>query len=37
MLVNTKPVTPDDWNNGALNASNASLLGALVMHAYAGT
>ncbi|KIK92128.1 hypothetical protein PAXRUDRAFT_147984 [Paxillus rubicundulus Ve08.2h10] len=35
MLVNTKPLTPADWDNGALNASNASLLGALIMHAYA--
>ncbi|KAF8839121.1 hypothetical protein BDN67DRAFT_970642 [Paxillus ammoniavirescens] len=35
MLVNTKPLTQDDLNNGALNASNASLLGALIMHAYA--
>ncbi|KIJ15540.1 hypothetical protein PAXINDRAFT_11658 [Paxillus involutus ATCC 200175] len=35
MLVNTKPQTSDDRNNGALNASNASLLGALIMHVYA--
>lgn len=36
MLVNTKP-TADDWENNALKASNASLLGALIVHVYAGT
>ena len=36
MLVNTKP-TSDDWENRALQASNASLLGALIVHVYAGT
>ena len=36
MLVNTKPLTPEDQGNNTLKASNASLLGALVMHVYAG-
>lgn len=38
MLVNTKPATGSkEWGNGALKASNASLLGALIVHVYAGT
>ena len=37
MLVNTKPANPNDWGSGALKASNASLLGALIVHVYAGT
>ena len=36
MLVNTKPLTIDDQANNTLKASNASLLGALIMHVYAG-
>ncbi|KAI6046436.1 hypothetical protein EDC04DRAFT_2630926 [Pisolithus marmoratus] len=35
MLVNTRPVTSDDQLNSVLKASNASLLGALIMHVYA--
>ncbi|KAG6332349.1 hypothetical protein ID866_6740 [Astraeus odoratus] len=35
MLVNTKPLTTDDQENNILKASNASLLGALIMHVYA--
>ncbi|KAF8554935.1 hypothetical protein OG21DRAFT_1484297 [Imleria badia] len=36
MLVNTKPVQgSNDWGNNALKASNASLLGALIVHVYA--
>ncbi|KAF9228444.1 hypothetical protein BS17DRAFT_339001 [Gyrodon lividus] len=35
MLVNTKPLSQEDLANSTLNASNASLLGALIMHAYA--
>ncbi|KAL4071278.1 hypothetical protein V8B97DRAFT_2007252 [Scleroderma yunnanense] len=35
MLVNTKPLTTTDQQNNTLKASNASLLGALVMHVYA--
>ncbi|KAG8221269.1 hypothetical protein J3R82DRAFT_1434 [Butyriboletus roseoflavus] len=35
MLVNTKPVIGLDWNNNVLKASNASLLGALILHVYA--
>ncbi|KIM63997.1 hypothetical protein SCLCIDRAFT_1213813 [Scleroderma citrinum Foug A] len=35
MLVNTKPLTIDDQANNTLKASNASLLGALIMHVYA--
>ncbi|KAN0081326.1 hypothetical protein V8E55_008950 [Tylopilus felleus] len=36
MLVNTKPATGSkEWGNGALKASNASLLGALIVHVYA--
>lgn len=35
MLVNTRPVSSDDQGNGLLKASNASLLGALIMHVYA--
>jgi len=37
MLVNTKPLVSDDWENNVLKASNASLLGALILHVYAGT
>ena len=36
MLVNTKP-SSGDWENNVLKASNASLLGALIVHVYAGT
>lgn len=35
MLVNTRPTTSDDQANGVLKASNATLLGALIMHVYA--
>jgi hypothetical protein len=35
MLVNTKP-SSSDWENNVLKASNASLLGALIVHVYAG-
>ncbi|KAI9568782.1 hypothetical protein HD554DRAFT_2328364 [Boletus coccyginus] len=34
MLVNTKPLVSDDWENNILKASNASLLGALILHVY---
>jgi len=34
MLVNTKP-SSSDWENNVLKASNASLLGALIVHVYA--
>jgi len=36
MLENTEPLTTDDQAVNALKASNASLLGALIMHVYAG-
>ncbi|KAI6111944.1 hypothetical protein EDD16DRAFT_1605037 [Pisolithus croceorrhizus] len=35
MLVNTRPASSDDLVNGVLKASNATLLGALIMHVYA--
>ncbi|KAH0829141.1 hypothetical protein J3R83DRAFT_2617 [Lanmaoa asiatica] len=35
MLVNTKPINNSDWANLALQASNASFLGALIVHVYA--